>query len=484
MKKFGVLCLVLVMLLSVCTPLTYATSAVSPETSEPTGSESTNSNTQQTFISSTYGLDAPTSMLGADKLIDNLGSAFLFDVNSRTLMYAWNADEKMHPASLVKLLTALIAIDKGDLSEPVTATEDVLSSVPMEAMSADLLPGEVMKLEDLIHCMMAGSANDAAAVIAAHISGSQSAFVAEMNRYAAELGCTGSLFTNPHGLHDPDQYTTARDVARILDAALSREAFLPFFSAVHYTVPATNMSEARYLDSVNFLMNNDGMQIYYDERVTGGRTGETQDGKRCVAVSAEIDGMNLICIVMGAKSTYDEAGRNITVYGGFEEISALLDKGTGEFKIAQILYANQALEQKPVHGGANDVILGPMSDHTAVIPSNAQMRDITLRYLDSESFRAPISKGDKISTVEVYCGGMMITAADLYALNSVPVKTENTQQDQASEPSSLPTVLIIVLCVVGGCVLILILLRVIAYLRFAGANRRRKQYRRDRRRSR
>lgn len=477
MKKIGVICLLIVLIV-------FGTISGVAASSVETTAPSVEQNQQPSQASSTYGLDATASMLGLSQIEENLASAFLFDINSRTLMYAWNADQQLHPASLVKIMTALIALDKGNPDDQVIATEDVLSTIPGDAMAVDLLPGEVMSLKDLLHCMMAGSANDAAAVIAAHISGSQEAFVSEMNRYASDIGCTGTIFTNPHGLHDPDQYMTARDVGKVLDAALSREGFMEFFSAVHYTVPATNLSEARYLASSNFLMNNDTMTIYFDERVTGGRTGVNQDGKRCVAATAEKDGMQLICVVMGAESTFDDSGRNITIYGGFEEVSSLLDRGTEDFKIAQLLYANQALEQRPVHNGLNDVILGPMVDHTAVIPSGTQMKDITLRYLNSESLTAPIMKGDKVSTVEVFCGGMLITVADLYALNSVDVKSEAPAADSNRADPNATAVWVVILSVTGVCILVAAVIWLFPRIKFARENRRNRRYRRNRRRSR
>lgn len=481
MKKTVVFCLVLLMFFGSCVLPAAATSAKPDDSAQ---AQPTVPDNQPEEASSTLGLDAGVAMLGSAQLEENLDAAFLFDASSNTLMYAWNADTQLHPASLVKILTALIAIEKGNLTDPVTVTEEVLSTIPEDAMAVDLLPGEVMSLENLLHCMMAGSANDAAAVIAAHISGSQEAFVAEMNRYAKELGCTGSVFTNPHGLHDSDQYTTARDVAKILEKATQNEAFNQFYSAIHYTVPATNLSKERYLSSSNFLMNNDTMLIYHDPRVIGGRTGTTQDGKRCVTATAEQDGMRLICVVMGAECTYDEDGYNITIYGGFDEVSALLDRAFNEFKRAQVLYANQALEQRSVIGGANDVILGPMIDYTAVIPAGAKMEDITLRYLNTNELTAPIQKGDKVSTVEVWCGGMRITVADLFALNSVQTKAQVADQTQQTNQSPVSTAVIVILSVIGGVVVLFFLIRfILRRVRVSGGKRRDKQYRRNRRRS-
>ena len=114
------------------------------------------------------------------------------------------------------------------------------------------------------------------------------------------------------------------------------EQFKKLFSAVEYTVPATNLSPARELKSKNFLMTADSVEIYYDERVTGGRTGVGNDDKRCMATTAEKDGMELICILMGAESTKAEDGRTL-VYGGFKETTALYDAVYESYKIASVI---------------------------------------------------------------------------------------------------------------------------------------------------
>ena len=177
-----------------------------------------------------HGFDANVTYLGNGKITDNIGAALLYEVNSDTLMYTHNPDAMMYPSSLVKILTALIAVEKGNLDDVVVASQEVLGTIPYYAASAELKPGEKLTLSDLLYCMMVGSANDAAAVIATHISGNQAQFVQDMNNYAKALGCTGTNFVNVHGLHDENQYTTARDMGRILTAAVENDVFLTYFT--------------------------------------------------------------------------------------------------------------------------------------------------------------------------------------------------------------------------------------------------------------
>ena len=431
-----------------------------------------------------HSVDAASAYLGSEKLTDNVGSAIMYETNSDTLMYAWHADETIYPSSLVKILTALIACEKGDLQGVVTVTQDALDSVPYYAASAELQVGEQITLSDLLYCMMVGSANDAAAVIAECISGSQTSFIKEMNDYANQLGCTGTQFTNVHGLHDEKQYTTVRDMARILSSAVMNEDFLKYFSAIRYIVPATNKSAERELSSGNFLMNTDNMQLYYDARVTGGRTGITDDGARCLATLAESNGMQVVCIVTGSESTFAENGSTLT-YGSFKETSVLLDACFDGYQVAQILYENQVIRQCSVPGGENDVVLCSENSVYSVLPVGVTVADLSYRYEDEAALsNLPIEAGQVLSNVQVWHGGYCIAQADLKAMNSVS-QADNQQTDDAQKSTgSLMTVLIVIVSVFAGIGVVLLLIRSAGRIRIFLFRRRSKQYRRSRRRSR
>ena len=168
-------------------------------------------------------------------------------------MYSWNGDMRINPSSLVKIVTAYIAIRDGNLEDEITINSNSFSSLPHDAAKTGFYDGEILTLEDLLNCMMVDSGNDAAIAIAEHIGGTQDAFVGMMNDYAQELGCTDTHFTNVHGMYDTNQYSTCRDIARILDDTVNNDYFMKLFGAVYYTVPATNkMSDIRLLTTGNF----------------------------------------------------------------------------------------------------------------------------------------------------------------------------------------------------------------------------------------
>lgn len=377
-------------------------------------------NTDLSVTSGCHSLDAAVPLLGTGQLIANAQSVILYETNTDTLMYAWEGDARIFPASLVKILTCLISVEQGDLSDVVTVKQSTLDTVDSDAVSVDLVADEVLSVEDLLYCMMVSSANDAAAVLAEHISGSQDVFVARMNEFAKEIGCESTNFTNVHGLHNDDQYTTVRDMARILATAVKNEEFMRFFSAVEYSVPETNKSEERNLVTGNFLMSTDETEIYFDARVTGGRTGTTALGDRCVASTATDNGLNYISIIFGAKSVYNENGTAVRSFGGFPETTQLLDAGFSGFYPAQILYPNQALRQCAVENGESDVVLTSHTGISTVLPSSVTLSGLQFKYRD-ETFTAPIQKDDLLSYVEIWNGSICVGFTDLYALNAVSI---------------------------------------------------------------
>lgn len=401
MKKFSLICLAMVILLC-CFP-------VSAEETVPDASITQGCNT----------LDGQIPFLGTGELVSNTVSAVLYETNTDTLMYAHNADQQISPASLAKILTALIAIEKGKMDDVVTVQQEVLSTLAPDAAVVELAVDEVLTVRDLLYCMMVASGNDAAVVLADHVMGSQEAFVAEMNRYAAELGCTATQFTNVHGLYDENQYTTARDIARILARAVENEAFCDAFGAVYYTVEPTNKADVRYLSTENYMMNDDMDVNYYDTRVTGSRTGVNNDYTRNVASVAEVDDMRLISVVIGAKSQYAEDGYTTIVFGGYGETKQLLDLGFNGHKTAQILHPDQVLKQVSVVNGDCDLTIGTRTGASCVIPSNLGENDLVYRFADESGFTAPVQNGQALSTLQVWYGSVCIAQSETYAMNGV-----------------------------------------------------------------
>jgi len=478
MKKIGIILLIISCLMQ-SFPLCVIGEEVS-NTEESTSIVETIDQANSAVASGSFSLDALNPLLGSDKLVDNVRAACIYEVNSQTLMYAWNADTQMYPASLVKLMTALLAIERGQLTDVVTVSQSAVSSVPLDAVSSKLVAGEKLTLEELLYCLLLGSGNDAAAVIAEHISGSQSAFVDEMNRYAQALGCSATQFTNPHGLHDDNQHTTARDCARILDAALKNELFKVIFTADEFTVQATNMSPERVL-TYNNSMKDSASKLYYDPRVIGGRTGTTKDGRRCFAAVAQSNGMLVISIVMGSESVYQDDGYTAVRIGGYKETTKLFDACLNGNKTSQLLRAGQVIRQIPIEGASNDLFVGPMDSVITILPQELSFSDLVLRYSD-KNISLPIFKGDYVSDVQIWNGSMCVAQVPLYAMNDLAPVNINQMVDEMQSLNSLPTALWIVFGIALGTVLAYLIFRFSGKIKEVMIRMRRKRYRRSHKR--
>ena len=437
MKKIGILFLLLCLILCAAAPA-YATKDMS-------------------VTAGCHGVDAAVALSDQQRLTETANAVIVYERSSGTMIYSWNPDEKIYPSSMVKLMTALVALERGDLTEEVKVPKRAITSVAPGSVSAGLVAGEELTLEQLLYCLMVASANDAAAVIAEHIAGNQETFVAMMNDKAQALGCTGTQFSNVHGLHDEETYTTARDVCRITDAALENETFRAMFTAETYTVPKTNKSDARELWTTNYMMSKHSRKDYFDGRVTGGKTGSTDQAGRCLVTTAESGGMELLTVVMGAKAEYTENGLALKTFGSFEETRTLLDYAFDNYTFRQVFFAGQTVSQIPVKDGTNDVVTCPASSASTVLPKGLELSELSWKYVDTGSVSAPVEKGQVLSAVQVWYGSKCLAQTDLVAMHSVPVyqPPEQVEQPDAVDGDAWKTVaLILLLAVLAIAVLV------------------------------
>ena len=368
-----------------------------------------------------HSLDAAMTLSEEQKLADTAKAVVLYELNSGTLLYTHNPDTRIYPTSMVKMMTTLVALEYGDLDEMVTVRRSVLNQLPVGIVSSGLKAGEEISLRDLLYCTMVESSNDAATVVANHIAESAEVFVLMMNEKAAELGCHDTHYSNVHGLHDEDTYTTARDVARLTEAALKNETFRTMFETKVYTVSETNKNPERVIHTTNYLMSDTKVQKFYDERVTGGKTGSTDEGGRCLTLTAEHNGMNLLCVLMGATPTKSEAG-NLIYYGNFEESKVLIDYAFQSFEFRQVFFAGQSLAQYPVSNGANDVVTQATASASTILPVGVERSQLRWVYQPGSSvITAPVEQGQSLGRVEAWYGNKCLAQADMVAMNAVQV---------------------------------------------------------------
>lgn len=364
-------------------------------------------------------INGMTPLGGTEKILKSAQAAFIYEVNTETIIYSYNPDVRLYPGSLAKIMTALIAIEEGDMDEIVSFTTKWNSTLPGQAIVANLKEGEQVTLEALVYCTMLASANDAAMNIAGHIAGTQEGFVEKMNQRATEMGCTDTHFTNAHGLDDPDQYTTARDMVKIVLAATQNETFCEVFGAVGYKIPPTNRTEEEVtIESDNHLIYQLILPKFNRDEVTGGKTSSTGGSGSSLVCTAEDHDMKLICLVMGTERVSQDG--IVSYYGNFEEMFDLLDFAFDGFRIARVLYPDQALSQFPVERGECDVVGYPDVSVNSVLPIDCTLNNLILRFtVEGGGLFAPIAKDQKIATVQVWYRTSCVAEAQVYAMNPV-----------------------------------------------------------------
>ena len=308
----------------------------------------------------------------------------------------------------------------------VTVTRAALDSVPIGSVSAGLKRYEEITLRELLYCMIVGSANDAAAVIAEHIGGTQENFVTMMNGRAAELGCKNTNFANPMGMSASGQYSSARDLAVITDAALQIPAFYDMFCAAEHTVPKTNKSEARQVHTTNYMMSKAQVKDQFDARVTGGKTGALSTTDRSLISISESGNCRYLSIVMSASGTVREDGLAALTFGSFEETKALMDFGYGQFDLYTLIQGQQPMTQFEVTGGDCPVSVRTEGMLRVTLPKELEQGGLTYRYYLTQTLSAPVKKDTVVGRYEAWyhdicvADGELITMHDVNAAGSMP----------------------------------------------------------------
>ena len=330
-------------------------------------------------------------------------SALLMDVATGAVLYEQNPHEKLPPASVTKVMTMLLimeAIDTGAISweEPVTASE---SAAAKGGSQIYLKVGEQMSVRDMLKSIAVSSANDAACAMAEHLAGSEQAFVDRMNRRAQELGMADTHFVNCTGLDDDpaakDHLTSAYDIA-----LMSRELLL------HH--PQIQEFTTIWMDSVrngSFGLSNTNKLVRFYPGATGLKTGFTSAAGYCLSASARRDGLELVAVVLGAESSQDR----------FSACKQLLDFGFANFSLVRP--KPESAYTVPVQlGTANTVAAVPARDVTVLV-EKGQLQQVRIEVKLTDQVAAPVSQGQKLGDLTVYCGEQVLSTVPMVAETAV-----------------------------------------------------------------
>ena len=226
-------------------------------------------------------------------------TAVLMDADTGAILYNKGMDEKRYPASITKIMTALLALEHSSLDEEVTFTEECLADQTSDSGNLGMKVGEILTMRQCLMALMIRSANDVATQIAVHVAGSVSAFADMMNQRAQELGCVNTHFVNASGMPDENHYTTAHDMALIFQQAIKNQDFLDIIGTQSFTIEPTNMNpESRVLNTHHALLSASAPEHY--DGCFGGKTGVTEASKNTLVSGATRDGMTLIAVAMRA----------------------------------------------------------------------------------------------------------------------------------------------------------------------------------------
>ena len=367
-------------------------------------------------------------LAGSERRLATAQAVFAYEMNSDTVIYSYNPDTKLSTGTLSKIVTALVAIENTELTDVVTCSSGIQSKVPGSSIKVNLKSEEQLTVEDLLHCLLLHSANDAAVALAEHVAGTTKAYVELMNQRVRKMGCTNTEFGNISGLDTAVSYTTARDMAKIMSAACENETFVRISGTAQYTVPATNMEKERKLTTTNYMIDNHIIPQFLDDRVKAGLASHTEGSGSSITVMSEYNKMKIVVVVLGALRTYNaEQTWKVESYGNFNEAQELLDYIYTGFKVNRILYSGQALNQFSVIGGESDVVGQPYISCDTVLPASCSMDNLYMEYTAVKGgYTAPIKKGDMIATVAVKYRNSYVAEAEIYAMNNV-VKADESE---------------------------------------------------------
>ncbi len=341
--------------------------------------------------------------------------AIIGEMKTGEVVYELDADKKLFPASTTKLMAAVIALEYGNKTDIVTVSADAVKGLSDMGSSVFFKEGEQVAFMDMVTYLLVSSSNDSANALAEHISGSVSAFVGLMNQKAEELGCTGTNFVNPHGLHDENHYTTARDLMKIAMYAMQNEDIARIVKVDRVTMPATNMREATTISSTNHLVSRWRNRDYYYEGAIGIKTGSTTPAGLCLISGVEAGELTYITVVLGAQTKAD--GKQ----GSFTETIKLLDYAKNGFEMQALVRSTDPVTEVPVSLGkdADTVILMPETGYAALLPKGFDKSAIDVKITVEEKITAPVTKGDVLGTATYSYNGKEYVTLNLVAADSI-----------------------------------------------------------------
>lgn len=374
----------------------------------------------------------------------------LMEESTGTILYEKNSDEAHYPASITKIMTTLLALENGNLSDMVTFSDDAINNTEGSGIARDY--GEQMTLEQCLYGVMLESANECAYAVAEHVGGTVENFVDMMNAKAKELGCTNTHFANPHGLQDENHYTTAHDMALIAQAAYQNETFRIIIGTKMYTIPPTN----KHAEETVLRNHHDMLCTYHNANrkylypyCVGGKTGYTATANSTLVTYAEKDGMILICVVMDTQSPNQ-----------FIDTVNLFDYAFDNFQVLNVAEndTNYSAETTVDNGNLNNIepFVELDKDAVIVLPKTAEFSDTSssVEYNDSDpEIAGSITytyAGRNVGKADIKTTGVVVEG---YAFDNESTEEEEQEAVSTVQVKPIVVVLLIVAVILLGVLL-------------------------------
>lgn len=336
----------------------------------------------------------------------NAESALLIDNKTNKVLYSKDMNRKMFPASTTKILTAILVLENHSLDEKVTASYNAVMTIPSGYSTASIQIDEVLTVEQLLELLLVHSANDAANVLAEYTGGSIDSFVAMMNTKINELGLSDTHFTNPYGLQDNNHYTTAHDLAIIMQYCLKNDDFRKIAGQASCAIPSTNKSEPRKYSSTNELLIA-GNSNYYPNLIAG-KTGYTSEAGECLVSAAYNDNLELVGVILNSN-------------GRFKDTRSLYNYGYTNFSIKNIVNEKDIITNVEVKNATKDTknLNLLVSEDIPVLANNSDdLSKIEPQITLNSDIKAPIEDDQVLGKVSYSVNGITYST-DLIAANNV-----------------------------------------------------------------
>lgn len=346
-------------------------------------------------------------------------SCILMESSTGKILYEKNSSEVRFPASTTKIMTAILAVENCELTDIATVSHNAIYSVPVTYSHASLKEGEQLTVEQLLNVLLIPSANDAANVLAEHISGSVEEFAKLMNEKAKEIGCLNTHFVNPNGVHDDNHTTTAYDLALMGQYAMKNSTIRNLVKKTRYTLPATNKydKEDRIFNTTNDLLrenNSAAKDNYYYPNAIGIKTGYTSEAGSCIIAGAEKDNMEVIVVILGGGSTTDGLSQR------YLDCINLFNYAFDNYSLKTLNEQNSVLKQIEISGATKDTqnLNVIVKDEIAALISNENSTELEPEITFIENLEAPIAANSVIGKMTYIIDGVTYSS-DLIAGNTV-----------------------------------------------------------------